>query len=364
MADKQLTVAELMARAQKENPDAQPRRRRRRSLDEGGVSVAELTGSLKAVDARPAEVKHSSVPIDSDAESAKPAKPVKPAEPTKSEPKTVPETATTEKVKAEKAEADKNKADKNKAEKVKAEEAKIEKVKAEPVAPAQPKKTPQPEAPATREKKTSRPEPAKAEKTESATSTAQATPKAQDETLARSSFKAVVPQPSKTEETGPISRVVTFGDRQAKDSEGRGGEPVEERGGVDKPASATRDPRAESDTEITQESPVVLDEHLPEEPVYHGEEQGEIEVDNSVNPIMLVLLVFAGLVVGVLMFLGFQYLWASLNPFLVGVLALAVTGGIVLLVRAMKTGRDGVTMTLAALAGAAMTFGPALVTAF
>lgn len=354
MADKQLTVAELMARAQKENPDAQPRRRRRRSLDEGGVSVAELTGSLKAVDARPAEVKHSSVPIDSDAESAKPAKPVKPAEPTKSEQKTVPETATTEKAKAEKAEADKNKADKNKA----------EKVKAEPVAPAQPKKTPQPEAPATLEKKASRPEPAKAEKTESATSTAQATPKAQDETLARSSFKAVAPQPSKTEETGPISRVVTFGDRQVKDSEGRGGEPVEESGGVDKPASATRDPRAESDTEITQESPVLLDEHLPEEPVYHGEEQGEIEVDNSVNPIMLVLLVFAGLVVGVLMFLGFQYLWASLNPFLVGVLALAVTGGIVLLVRAMKTGRDGVTMTLAALAGAAMTFGPALVTAF
>ena len=44
MAEKQLTVAELMARAQEENPESQPRRRRRRSLDEGGVSVAELTG--------------------------------------------------------------------------------------------------------------------------------------------------------------------------------------------------------------------------------------------------------------------------------------------------------------------------------
>ena len=45
-----------------------------------------------------------------------------------------------------------------------------------------------------------------------------------------------------------------------------------------------------------------------------------------------------------------------------GVLAAAVTAGVVLLVRAMKTGRDALTMMLAAIAGAAMTFGPAAVT--
>lgn len=65
MSGKQLTVAELMARAAEEGraKDA-PRRRRRRSLDEGGVSVAELTGSIPKVNKKPAESKHSSVPID------------------------------------------------------------------------------------------------------------------------------------------------------------------------------------------------------------------------------------------------------------------------------------------------------------
>ncbi|MDN6695238.1 MAG: CPBP family intramembrane metalloprotease, partial [Corynebacterium casei] len=75
--EKQLTVAELLARNAKEREgraekrasaketegaEAQeaPRRRRRRSLDEGGISVAELTGSIKRVEAEPAGSRHSS----------------------------------------------------------------------------------------------------------------------------------------------------------------------------------------------------------------------------------------------------------------------------------------------------------------
>lgn len=326
MADKQLTVAELMARAQQENPDAQPRRRRRRSLDEGGVSVAELTGSLKAVDARPAEVKHSSVPIDAEpAEPAEPSKPVRPAEPTQQE-------KSGQKPAAPAAQKE-----------TAAPGQKVTKIE----------RTPQPEKPAPKPAAKEKPEPVKEQP-----APARPEPRPQDETLTRSSFKAVAPQPSKTEQTGPISRVVSFGDRPAADLKEPSGKLIGERPDVDKPAF--REPDA--DVETTQESPVVRDEHLPEQPVYRTEEVDQVEVDNSVNPIMLVLLVFAGLVVGVLMFLGFQYLWASLNPILAGVLALAVTGGVVMLVRAMKTGRDALTMTLAALAGAAMTFGPALVT--
>ena len=64
MTERQLTVAELLAQAQRDNPDAPRRPRRRRSLEEGGVSVAELTDSIKKVEAKPAEVKHSAVPID------------------------------------------------------------------------------------------------------------------------------------------------------------------------------------------------------------------------------------------------------------------------------------------------------------
>ena len=71
MADKQLTVAELLARAEKENPSGPRRPRRRRSLEDGGVSVAELTDSFKKVDAKPAEVKHSSVPIDAPSDTPK-----------------------------------------------------------------------------------------------------------------------------------------------------------------------------------------------------------------------------------------------------------------------------------------------------
>ncbi|MBV7294536.1 hypothetical protein KRX51_01205 [Corynebacterium sp. TAE3-ERU12] len=50
MSEEKLTVAELMARAGKE-PAADRPRRRRRSLEEGGVSVADLTGSQRRVDA-------------------------------------------------------------------------------------------------------------------------------------------------------------------------------------------------------------------------------------------------------------------------------------------------------------------------
>ena len=319
MADKQLTVAELMARAQKENPDAQPRRRRRRSLDEGGVSVAELTGSLRAIDAAPPESKHSSVPLDAESDKPAAAKSVSAPKPeatavTKAEQATKPDPAKkpeqpTQSAKTEKA-------------------APATSVKVEPATPAQPK----PEL-----KEAQKPESPKAEKSKDAAPT-------------RPGFKAVAPQPSKTEQTGPITRVVTL------DEKGEGD--------VDKRASSAE----LSDAEITQESPVVRDEHVPDEHVTEeaapqADDQELLEEDNSVNPILLVLLVFAGLVVGVLMFLGFQYLWESYNPILVGVLALAVTGGVVLLVRAMKTGRDAVTMTLAAIAGAAMTFGPALVSA-
>lgn len=52
MSEEKLTVAELLARRQKEGATSElPRRRRRRSLEEGGVSVQELTGSIPRVKA-------------------------------------------------------------------------------------------------------------------------------------------------------------------------------------------------------------------------------------------------------------------------------------------------------------------------
>lgn len=290
MADKQLTVAELMARAEKENPDAQPRRRRRRSLEDGGVSVAELTGSLKAVDARPAEVKHSSVPID--------------------EPEEAPATTLTKFV------------------------------------PAEPKPT----------------EPAdEVDVPESA-----AEPAAEGVTLRKVSFAepegdaepAVAPEDLPVDTFPRIEPEDVAAANEARDTGDTGVMPVvEDR----EEALPDRDVNfSEQAQETTQEHPLV---DVPEdEPVYEDYADYEGEVDNSVNPIMLVLLVFAGLLIGVLVFLGFQYLWGALPSLLVAVLALAATAGIVFLVRSMKTGRDGLTLTLAAIAGAVMTFGPAAIT--
>lgn len=94
MADeKQLTVAELLARNRQGGEAAasagtgeQPKRRRRRSLEDGGVSVAELTGSFKAVKASPVESRHSSVPLDEPAAQSVKAEPAKTPQPVKTAP--------------------------------------------------------------------------------------------------------------------------------------------------------------------------------------------------------------------------------------------------------------------------------------
>ncbi|MDO5732101.1 MAG: hypothetical protein Q4P43_10945, partial [Corynebacterium sphenisci] len=52
MSEEKLTVAELLARAGREaEPADGRRRRRRRSLEEGGISVADLTGKHRRVEA-------------------------------------------------------------------------------------------------------------------------------------------------------------------------------------------------------------------------------------------------------------------------------------------------------------------------
>ncbi|MDO5077848.1 MAG: hypothetical protein Q4D83_11270 [Corynebacterium sp.] len=92
MSEKQLTVAELMERAAKEGRVEAPRRRRR-SLEEGGVSVAELTGSIPVVKAVPSDSRHSAEPIDAPFQPRRPSSPPKDedATPKKAAPPTEPE---------------------------------------------------------------------------------------------------------------------------------------------------------------------------------------------------------------------------------------------------------------------------------
>lgn len=276
MADKQLTVAELLARAEKENPSATRRPRRRRSLEDGGVSVAELTDSFKKVNVKPVEAKHSSVPIDAPAEPAKTPKQEKPAE--------------------------------KPAEQEKPEEA---------VAKAKPTQAPPAEddthvIPVVREgaakpagKPAEKPAAKPAEKP-AAQATAPAAPAA---------AAAAVAAPQSEEK--PVEEVV-----------------------VDK-----------QDAELD-----LFENDLPDEDVR------DIEVeDASINPILMVLLVGLGVLLGVLGFLAFKWLWAHVIPVVAVLLGIVAMVGVVFGVRAMRTGRDGLNMALAGIAAAVMAFGPALI---
>ena len=252
MADeKQLTVAELLARNQKDRSGGEKSsRRRRRSLEEGGISVAELTGNLEKVKATPAEAKHSNVSIDETAPVI-PA-PQKDAEKTESEPKTDPE----------------------------------------------------PQADAVRVER----------------------PDKVDSESKRS-------QPS-NEDTRVIQRVKDTPEKKSEDK-------VEE--------------KVEDETTTTGELEAV--DHDVEE----YDEYDEDYEEEKLNPFAVVLLALVGIVLGAIVFKGFEILWDRFDRLVVVVLGVVVTGVIVGIVHALRTSRDGLSMFLAAVAGLVLTFGPLLV---
>lgn len=346
--NKQLTVAEILAKAQQDNPEAGKRRRRRRSLEEGGVSVAELTGSLKKVDARPVEAKHSSVPIDG----PEPAAPVKPAAPEAAKLEaakpastriTPPKPAAAKPEAAKPAEA-KTTATKPAAPKAAETQPAVVKVEVEkPTVEKQPapKPFPKPEA-----KKPAAP---KAE--------------AEDKTVV---MKAVKDRPADAEKPADTAKLAAPTPAASKPTE-------------TKPAPAKQeesfDPFAEDFVEVKPEGTFERDferdpkdEPAAADPVVVREREkldtvpaDEIEIEeDSINPIVLVLLVFLGVVVGILGFLLFQWVWANTSAIVAAIIAAVVVAGVVFGVRAMRTGRDGLTMTLAGLAAAVAAFGPAL----
>ena len=82
--------------------------------------------------------------------------------------------------------------------------------------------------------------------------------------------------------------------------------------------------------------------------------------EDSINPIMLVLYIFGGVVLGILGFLLFQWIWANAHVAVAALIAAATVVAVVFGVRAMRTGRDGLTLTLAGIAAVVTAFGPAL----
>lgn len=285
----QLTVAELLARSGdgSGSGSSSRRRRHRRSLEEGGISVAELTGNMPRVREKPAESRHSSVPIDAPAEPARKAS-----------------DDAEKKAAAQKAEADKKAADKAAAEKKAAEQAEADK-------PAADKKVAKPE----NDKKTS------------------GTAAAATATGAAGSAAATV-APSDSE-TGELARVEDTSDHTTE-------------------LQAVRD-----DADARTDRPTDdLDAADYEDADYDYDEDDE-ETSGGIGSV--IILAVLGIVVGAIVFLGFQQLWESgLSRILVAVLALAVTAVLVGVVHALRTARDGLSMGLAAVVGLLMTFGPYL----
>lgn len=252
--DQQLTVAELLARAQKDNPDAGKRRRRRRSLEEGGVSVAELTGSLKRVDARPPEPKHSSVPIDPPEEQAK-----EKASGAASAPR----------------------------------EVEVEKVEVK------------------------RPEQSAAADSAAPAESAESSAPSADET-------AVLPKVG-----SGVSRPVKIAPKKSAAADS-----------ADLKQSAAADSADSATPEVTEVAE---------------------DADDSINPIMLVLLVFFGLILGVLGFLAFQWIWANAATAVAVIAGIVAVVAVIFGVKALRTGNDALTVTMAGIAAAVMAFGPALI---
>lgn len=276
MADKkQLTVAELLARNAKDRSgEEKSSRRHRRSLDEGGISVAELTGNLEKVKATPAEAKHSSVSIDEPA-------PVIPAP------------------KKEKKEKPQQEAPQKDANKSHGAAIPVEKpTESEP-------KPSQPSDEDTRVIQKVKDEPKKAED------------KAQSKVESKTELK--------TEEK------------------------------VEPKANDKVDDKAEDDTFTTGELEAV--DHDVEE---YDEDYDE-EDEGKLNPFAVVLLALVGIVLGAIVFKGFEILWDRFDRLVVVVLGVVVTGVIVGIVHALRTSRDGLSMFLAAVAGLVLTFGPLLV---
>lgn len=447
--DKQLTVAELLARAGKEDSDAdgtsggrarsgkegseKPRRRRRSMEDGGGVSVAELTGSFPKVTAKPKESKHGS-PIDEpDGQGARGTQGSQGSRGSRQVENAEKVGNATKVGNAEKA-ANAPKTAKETASKAESKTASTAEPKAEPKAPQKAAPNVQhkaaanaPQGPSgqTVVRKKSKTvtvgrkaddqasgnkaassankaaEPAQTNagqptakpgtfapastsaQGKSATKATQQEPSVDKSVATKSATKRGAQTSPAADETAEISRVTDKSDsNQAASSKQHDAESTGEIPKVtDSPtntakqggtaSASTRERRqADDDTSEIQSVPDSAAQDAAarrheQAPVYAGgadlDDQDEsVSEGEGMNPVAVILLALAGIVLGVVVFKGFEMLWDALNNYLVAALAVGVTGVMAGIVHALRTERDGLSMTLAVIVGLLLTFGPAV----
>ena len=357
MADQnKLTVAELLARnnkarGEKESKKDNRSRRHRRSLDEGGISVAELTGNLKKVKASPAEAKHTSVSIDEDA-------------PVIRSPKSA-EQAGAEKAVAGKAGADSTK-----------------KPAADPAAKPAAKRAAQPAAKAAQ---TTKPAARPTTKTAAASSAtpAAAAPAAQKPATTGAAQDAAKKNQPSADDTAVIQRVDKAGDakpaaaKPAADTPAAK-KPAAEKARAEKPkddkrakaagagaaaagAGAAGAGAAAAAVPASKKAGVAKSaEETGNLPKVEDNEDWVEEEHEKLNPVSILLMIVAGILLAIVIFKGFEILWDNFPRLVVAVLALCVTAIMVGVTHALRTARDGFSMFLAGFTGLVLTFGPLL----
>lgn len=301
--EKQLTVAELLARNKQERTGGDKPRRRRRSLEEGGVSVAELTGSLKKVEATPAQAKHSNVDIDETA-------PVIPAP------------------KPEAAQSDAAQSDAAKSAPAQSEAERIEALKKAEFA-----------------KKAEEAKKKVAEKKEAEKKTAEQ--KATEDKAAASSIDEA-PLDPKAEEDRRILAEKRERDAVKAASTPSTGDTTVIKKVEDEPAAQLEDAAT---TEIDR-----VDDAEDADPA----EYEDAEDDGKLNPVSIILLALVGIVLGAVVYKGFEILWTNFNKGLVAALAVAVTAAMAGVVHALRTDRDKAAIVLSIIVGLVLTFGALL----
>lgn len=347
MADQnKLTVAELLARnnkarGEKESKKDNRSRRHRRSLDEGGISVAELTGNLKKVKASPAEAKHTSVSIDEDA-------------PVIRSPKS-----------AEQAGADSAK-----------------KPAADPAAKPAAKRAAQPAAKAAQ---TTKPAARPTTKTAAASSAtpAAAAPAAQKPAATDAAQDAAKKNQPSADDTAVIQRVDKAGDAKPAAAKSAADTPAAKKPAADKAraekpkddkrakaagagaaaagAGAAGAGAAAAAVPTSKKAGVAKSaEETGNLPKVEDNEDWVEEEHEKLNPVSILLMIVAGILLAIVIFKGFEILWDNFPRLVVAVLALCVTAIMVGVTHALRTARDGFSMFLAGFTGLVLTFGPLL----
>lgn len=357
MADQnKLTVAELLARnnkarGEKESKKDNRSRRHRRSLDEGGISVAELTGNLKKVKASPAEAKHTSVSIDEDA-------------PVIRSPKS-----------AEQAGADSAK-----------------KPAADPAAKPAAKRAAQPAAKAAQ---TTKPAAKPTTKTAAASSAtpAAAAPAAQKPAATGAAQDAAKKNQPSADDTAVIQRVDKAGEAKPAAAKSAADTPAAKKPAAEKARAekqGTAKPAAEKPKDdkrakvagagaaaagagaagagaaaaavpASKKAGVAKSaEETGNLPKVEDNEDWVEEEHEKLNPVSILLMIVAGILLAIVIFKGFEILWDNFPRLVVAVLALCVTAIMVGVTHALRTARDGFSMFLAGFTGLVLTFGPLL----